>query len=304
MYMKKLYLNKENYLYFDGIQDMVEHLKDAPLAYGKRDYSTERKSEGRDSFYGGVSYPEALDLLEHGDEKTAKQIREIKDSRMETTRMLQRFVNNVHGFIPHVPNAIMGIPKSMIDIKRNRVNGNNKIIDLVLDADAACNVSASDYRKAARTFLDIVDSLEKQGYRLTLYYAINTIFDTDVKVCWLMKLKDATEPFNKHKCAFPLGHVSMFRRIGFRLIETLDSGAATKDVPDGYGRPNRNRLSCQKMIQSTLYSLNGTQPKNLKIFDIKDYVNKTTDEILDEVLDGNYCNELSREDKDRVKGGN
>lgn len=301
--MKKLYLPKENYLYFNNIQDMVEHLKSAPLAYGDKKYSTERKDEEHGSFFGGIPYREALELLEHGDEKTAKEIKEVKGVKMETTRKLQKLITDVHGFLPHVPNAVMGLPNSMVNIQSNKVNGNNKIIDLVLDADAAANVSSQEYRKVSKIFLDLVDSLEKQGYRLTLYYAINTIFDTNTKVCWLMKLKDSSEPFNKYKCAFPLGHVAMFRRIGFRLIETLDSGAAKYDVPSGYGRPNRDKVSCERMILSNLYSLNGTQPKNLKVFDVKEYVDKTQDDIMNEVLDGKYCTNLTRYEKQKLKGG-
>lgn len=288
--MKSHFINKKNYMYFDGIQDMVDYLKNAPLVgdYPREDYSTENPSQATDSFYGGISYQDALYKLQNGDEKIAKEIKEIKDAKLETQRVLQRFTNDIHGFIPNVPNAIKGLPKSMINIHRNRISGNNKMIDLVLDADASAAVRASDYTKVAHTFLNLVDSLEKQGYRLNLYYAINTYFSsTKTKVCWLMKLKDACEPFNKYKCAFPLGTVAMFRRIGFRLIETLPSGAARQDAPHGgYGRPGDSRDNIN-MIQENLYILNGVQPKNLKIFDVTAYVDKSEDKIIDEVINGN-----------------
>ena len=91
-----------------------------------------------------------------------------------------------------------------------------------------------------------------------------------------MKLKDSTEPFNKYKCAFPLGSVSMFRRIGFRLIETLPSGNAIKDQQCGYGRPGREP---EQMIREGLKLVN-IEPKNLCVFSVKDYVGVSSETIL------------------------
>ena len=275
--MKSNFKNKKDYMFYENIQDLVQWLKSAPLMGGHapEEYSTMRESH--DSFYGKYTYTEALEKLEHGDYELADKIEKLPEQTMLTQKVMQSFKNDVYGFMPNVPHAIMGLPNSMINIRQHRVKGNNKIIDLVLEADASCGVSAEDYAKVAKTFLDVVDALERQGYRLNLYWALNTDFDCNrSKCCWIMKLKDSTEPFNKYKCAFPLGSVSMFRRIGFRLIETLPSGNAIKDQQCGYGRPGRTP---EQMIREGLKLVN-IEPKNLCIFSVKDYIDVDSETIL------------------------
>jgi hypothetical protein len=278
--MKSNFKNKKDYMFYENIQDLVQWIKSAPLMGGHapEDYSTMR--ETHDSFYGKYTYTEALEKLEHGDYELADKIEKIPEQTMLTQKVMQSFKNDVYGFMPNVPHAIMGLPNSMINIRQHRIKGNNKIIDLVLDADASCGVSSESYAKVAKIFLDVVDALEKQGYRLNLYWALNTDFDrSSSKCCWIMKLKDSTEPFNKYKCAFPLGSVSMFRRIGFRLIETLPSGNGIKDQQSGYGRPGRTP---EQMIREGLKLVN-IEPKNLCVFSVSDYVGVDSETILKEI---------------------
>ena len=277
--MQSNFLNKRDHMFFENIQDMVKFLKEAPL---QGDPSRDHYSsiEGDSSFYGKYTYDESLDRLQHGDEELANSIEEIKDQTIMTEKILQSFKIDVHGFMPSVPHAVMGLPQSMINIQQHRIKGNNKIIDLVLDGDVSCTVSSESYTKVVKTFLNVVDALERQGYRLNLYWALNTDMEcTNTKVCWILKLKDSTEPFNRYKCAFPLGSVSMFRRIGFRLIETLPSGNAIKDQRCGYGRPGRHSHS---MISEGL-SLVNINPKNLYIFKVDEYLGSSAEDIMKKI---------------------
>lgn len=272
--MKSNYLGKKDYLFFENIQDMVKFLEQAPRMGGPgTEYATDKTDS---SFYGKYTYAEALEKLKNGDSELANSIENIKDQTMTTNKILQSFKNDVHGFMPNVPHAIMGLPKSMINVRHHRISGNNKIIDLVLDSDASCSVTSEDYAKVAKTFLNVVDALEKQGYRLNLYYALNTTFNNGSKCCWLMKLKTSGEPFNKYKCAFPLGSVSMFRRLGFRLIETLPSGNSKRDIQSGYGRPNQHP---EDMVREA-FNLNNISIKNLYIFNISKYIGVEDEQIL------------------------
>ena len=271
---------KDDYLFYENIQDMVEFLKHAPrIGNDDTEYATDREDD--DGFYGNMSYQEALEKLEFGDKETAENIENIENQTMMTQKIMQTYKNDVYGFMPNVPNAIMGLPQSMINIRHHRIKGNNKIIDLVLNADVSAAVSGEKYQKVTKTFLNIVDSLEKQGYRLNIYYAITTIFSNS-DCCWLMKLKDSTEPFNKYKCAFPLGTAAMFRRIGFRLIETLPSKKSKREVVNGgYGRPAHDE-KMQKLIKNN-FQFNNIATKNLVIFDIGDYIGVSADEIINKI---------------------
>lgn len=276
--MKSSYNGKYDYLFYENMQDLVGFLKEAPLMGNSDHYSTERDNDK--GFHGKYTYREALEKLENGDEELADKIEHIEDQTMITEKIRQSFKNDVYGFMPNVPNALMGLPNSMININQHRIKGNNKIIDLVLEADASCGVSAEEYAKVAKMFLNVVDSLEKQGYRLNLYWSLCTDFDcSSTHCCWIMKLKNSTEPFNRYKCAFPLGSVSMFRRLGFRLIETLPSGNAIRDQRCGYGRPACN---AEPLIRNALKVAN-IEPKNLYIFKVANYVHSTSEEILEKI---------------------
>jgi hypothetical protein len=276
--MKKLFTknNKECYEYFSGVADLVEFVKNSPRyydSYGR--YSTDENDEDELEWHGGMTYEDALDKLENGDKELADEIDKVKVDSIITDKLTQKYLADIQGFIPHVPNAVLGLPQSMINIHYNRVNSNNKIINLVLDADCSCGVEADDYMKVSKLFFSVVDSIEQLGYRCSIYYSLASKFDKG-KANWILKVKDSSEPFNRYKCAFILGSVAMFRRIGFRLTECLESGIADMC---GYGHVLDSSETLE-MINNNMKLLNGVQLKSIKVFRIYDYIGDSDSTIV------------------------
>lgn len=175
---------------------------------------------GDQNFYGTQSYEESIDIMERGYKEGVRQILAVKP-QMRTNRERSRQTIGLVGYAPHVPNAIIGNPFSMITSKP--VKEPVKEVQIVYDRSASKNVPANKLAQVARGVLDAVSELEKRSIRVTLYVAR---FDCDdkhgigEKVGMMVKIKDAKQPLNLLKVAYPLVHSSFVRRQGFRWMET------------------------------------------------------------------------------------
>lgn len=230
--IKRTYYTTE-YFYFDSTSDLVDYLKNAKRCYDKDEivvnnkYSTDKTTKDSIEWAGGVTYKQALDLLEYGDNELANSIEQVEISESPISeKIINKYFNDIQGFIPHIPNAIVGVPNSMINIKRTRVNGSSKILNIIIDKAVPGYVTTEDFMKCSKVILNTIDSLEEVGYRCNLYISDGAEFYDKDKVIWLVRLKSSDEPFNKYKCAFPLAHMAMSRRIFFRATECLTSGIA------------------------------------------------------------------------------
>ena len=85
----------------------------------------------------------------------------------------------------------------------------------------SCGVSAETLEKAGKAVLNVVYALEKQGYRVQLkLFPKFAERDGFFSACSVV-LKQYGQPLNIQKLSFPLTSVSMFRRLGFRWLETV-----------------------------------------------------------------------------------
>ena len=83
------------------------------------------------------------------------------------------------------------------------------------------------------TALNIV---EAKGIQTRLSVGFMPAENDDEAICPTLTIKDFGQKFDLQKICFPLAHPSMFRRIGFKYLETCP------DITDrgwsfGYGRP-------------------------------------------------------------------
>ena len=84
--------------------------------------------------------------------------------------------------------------------------------------------------------LQLVNSLEKQGYRVILNVTlISESKKEDIILCNKVRIKNASERLNLSKVSFPMVHSSYLRRIMFRWIETFEY--TTKQFDNNYGAP-------------------------------------------------------------------
>lgn len=202
-----------------------------PAFKGSKDISS--KIKGNKDFYKTNTYEESEELLTGGYREGLSVIQSEK--RVNNYGSIKRNIPSVDvvGFAPHVPNAIAGIPQSMVSVKTR--NQRSKIVNIIYNNSASCSATISQLAVAGRHVLDVVAILERQGYRVNVDILTTACTSTQVAMCFV-RVKDALRIINTLKLAYILVHPSFFRRQGFRWIETCPK-ITDRTFSCGYGYP-------------------------------------------------------------------
>lgn len=164
------------------------------------------------SWCGVNSYEQALQFLEEGYQPTVEKLKTGIKANLQGNGKRISFHNDIVGYAPIVPLAILGAPNSMINSRMKPIKA--KVIDVYYNMTAGCMVESSDIIKAGVKLLSAVIALEQQGYRFNLY-AVQNYYSN--KKCYMLKVKvkDAMQPIDLKRISFPLTHTGFFRVIGF-----------------------------------------------------------------------------------------
>lgn len=217
--------------------DSIEHLilaNERPLnpVFAGR---PELESNGSDyaGFYKTKTYEEAVDLLRYGYDAPLEQIKKGIQANVSGSVPSKTSVKvDIVGYAPHVPNAVIGIPQSMINTAT--IAKKAKIVSIVYDSTNAGCTSAEDYIKAGVAVLSVISSLELAGYRVALKVLFKSAEANCQTIVSALKVKDWRQPLDLKKIAFPICHPSMHRRIGFRGTETIP-GLTDRSMGGDYG---------------------------------------------------------------------
>lgn len=247
---------------FNSIQEMLKVLNERENNKVMRDEFSSKKKDSPD-WYGTKSYEEAENLITNGYTEILDEIKAgIKFDATENSKIVPE--NNVFGYIPNVPNAMMNLPKSMIYAKRipRKIN----TIDLVY---CPCSNGVTDpkiYVKNGIKVLNVINSLEKNNIRIRLKVAMKCS-ESDYQYCLAtITLKNYTEKLNLQKICFPVAHPSMQRRFGFKWMET-SSEITDVNWADGYGRTTSNYSVFE--TREIIFGLN-----DIKKLDEEEIINK------------------------------
>ena len=96
-------------VWFDGPENYAGYLKDIPARF----------HDNFSSSFAGGTFDQALNKLIHGDTHGLAKAQSIIDQMQDQqifSLMSQSIVSDVVGFMPNVPNALMGAPKDMYNI--------------------------------------------------------------------------------------------------------------------------------------------------------------------------------------------
>lgn len=247
--MINIFDNKKNLSYFENIDEYVNHLENTDsLRYN----SSEDESY---DFTGTKSLSEAYNLCKYGDEELRKYIYKYT-SELETidtaNKIRRSTINDVVGFMPNVPNYIIGLPNNMI--RDNRTILKSKIINIFINISAPWHVSKEDIQRNAAMFVSAINRLEEEGYRCNVYSgSIGEHSYKDIKNALIVKIKSDKEPLNLAKMAFPLAHPSMLRRLKFKWMEIIPL-----DFGSGYGTTISNEKEIKKLLSMFFRDINFT----------------------------------------------
>jgi len=217
--------------------DAFKRALDRSINEGFKDASHASQKEGDGKWYGTETYKEAMGLYTNGWTEKADEIRR---EFAQFERVNQRTVSyekarpatSVVGFAPHVPNAVLGLPNSMIMTERTPMKA--KVVRIIYNMTQNAGTKADTILKAGLAVLKIVYNMERQGYRVRLDLVPKCSEMGSERCCLLVSVKDWRQPIDIKKVAFPIASPSMFRRLGFRWLETAP-GITNRGWTGGYG---------------------------------------------------------------------
>lgn len=234
--------------HFNSIHEMIATIEARPNNEIMKD---EKQSQtGTGSFTGTKSYNHAKELFRNGYTEILPNIKTgvAANLRRTETRPRRCIENNVVGYAPNVPNAILGLPKSMILTRTTPQK--IKAVSLVVGITENCGTKTDEFIKSGIAALGVVNALELRGYRVNLKVAFYVAECEKDRAFATATLKDYREHLDLQKLCFPLAHPSMLRRFGFKWLETAQGLKA--DWTGGYGK----NLDDLEFIKQTFLSDN------------------------------------------------
>lgn len=212
---------------FESAMEVVRTCKDRRITDSSFDDMREKSM--RESWHGVKSYEEALSLLNSGWSEKLKELKEVADKCTATQNDKRiTFKNDVHGFAPIVPLAILGIPNSMINTAYRPIK--SKVVSIYYDVTINCGNDAEQLVKNGRKVVEAVMKLENMGYRVNLFVVQGYTRDHDGDML-AIKVKSANQPLDLKRLCFPVMNAAMFRVIGFDWYSKFPKGK----YRSGYG---------------------------------------------------------------------
>lgn len=226
---------KEHFKSISEMMDILDKRPNSKIMSGCR--SSQEK--GDPHWYGTSSYDEASRLMRTGYTEILPRIKEglSKSEKVLSKQFsptdLRRQKNLPIGFIPNIPNAILNLPNSMIDIKVTPQK--RKTLKIIYVMAGSCGCNADMWVKAGISLLTAIKIIEKQGISVCIDASFYCGTEAGETAMGSVTVKHYGQPLDIQKLCFPLAHPSMFRRIGFKFLETTP--VITKPgFQYGYGR--------------------------------------------------------------------
>ena len=165
-----------------------------------------------DDWHGVKTYEEALDLLANGYQPTVEKMREALKASANGVAKRITMKNDIVGFSPVVPLALLGVPQNMINMTMKPIKA--KVIDVYYDMTCNCGTTPEQIIKAGQAVLGAIVDLERQGYKFNLY-GVQSYTDGKTADVLAVKIKSSNQPLDLKRISFPLTHTAFFRVIGF-----------------------------------------------------------------------------------------
>jgi hypothetical protein len=243
---------------YDSVEQMLR-LFDRPENAAFAGRSLQAKEDGSASWMGTETYAEAVNLIRNGWEEPLKELKEaIKSVGIKANTSTEKLKPRagVVGYAPHVPNAIRGIPESMIGTER--VPQKVKAVTIIYSSDANAGLGQEDFFKSGAVVLKIINDLELKGYRVRLLHEFCAARKGSESILGRVTLKDWRQPIDLKKLTFPLANAAMIRRFGFRFTETIPG--IKEGWAGGYGGALNSLLSykevCDELRKNKLLNEN------------------------------------------------
>lgn len=204
---------------FEDINVFLKTIKSRPNNEVFQNYPVDCGSGSDDWHFSKTkTYEESEDIMKAGYKEGLENMKKGSQSVSVSSKSAKAVPTaSVMGYVPHVPNAIAGIPCSMISHKQ--VVMKSKMMTVVYDMTASWQEKADDFVKAGRVLLSFIEMVESKGYRVKLNMMLSACKNKERSVA-LIKAKDFRQPVNPLKLSYMMLHPSFLRRQGLKWTET------------------------------------------------------------------------------------
>ena len=212
---------------FNSIKELVDTSDNRKNNFGYNREFSQR-------WAGVKNYDQARDYLLNGWSEPIKDVKNYLDKIDQNKRLdarKTRLKDDIAGFLPIVPNALMGLPKSMRNVEI--VTKKSKVLNVTIDTTYNAGVSKSEAQEYFSKVFAHLMALEKSGFRIRINSMMcfgNPSEDT-VHIVKLL-LKHEYQPIDIKKLMFPIINTAMLRAVGFDWYERLPDAVEI----GGYGR--------------------------------------------------------------------
>ncbi len=213
---------KMYYEQYENYQEFLKTVEERDRTNSHGSHSLKENSD-RGSWCGVQNYEEARRLLVNGWDAKVEYLKEQFEKaqkELDDKKVVKQF-NDVVGFMPIVPNAILGLPNCMINNRTERKKA--KVIKFLIDTTASCGEDSDDMIKYYSQVLARIAILEKKGYRcrIEIFQNYSNENQSTVKASFSVLIKSENQPFDIKRMAFPMAHTAMFRVFGFGWENSL-----------------------------------------------------------------------------------
>lgn len=212
--------------------NMSEFLRTIDGRENNKQFGTFSSDSEPDEFTDFLTYEQSEEKAINGVSDIVRRFGRAKTSASAGNRNVRKTRNYYYGYAPNVPAAIIGLPKSMRQIKTIPVK--SKTVRLIYSPCGNSDISRDDVARAGECIVELICALESSGYRVKLdVLAASSEMNRITGVC-LVEVKGFSDRLDLTRLSFPLTSSAFQRRLGFRWRETLPEFPCR--VGMGYGR--------------------------------------------------------------------
>ena len=235
---------------YNSAAEVVNDVKTRKITNSRFDNMAVNLGGKSSSWCGVKNYEEALQLLSEGYQPVVEKLKAEIKANVQGNAKRVSFRNDIVGYAPVVPLAIMGVPNAMMNSYMKTIKA--KVVDVYYDGTFRSGVESVDILKTGAKVLSVIIALEQQGYRFNLYQAQGYADGEDCDML-VVKIKDAAQPLDLKRVSFPMTHTAFFRVIGFDWYSKTPRGK----FRSAYGHALANEGRVNKKIDEIAKTMFG-----------------------------------------------
>ena len=236
-------------LQFERFRDIYEFDRVINSRENNKVMQCEHSSQKTGSWSGTNTYEEAENLLSKGwGVKVDSMKSELKKYSNKVERIKVRSKPYFAGYAPIVPAAIKGVPIAMWCMEKKKVDEKKNCLHIYFNNTGNCAQSSEELMESGMAVLKLCILLEKLGIKVKIDILPFVAQKRDSVYGCGFSIKDYRQPFNLQKMAYPIAHTSIFRRQGFKWLETMKN-CTERGFNSGYGQPLEEGSELEKAFK-------------------------------------------------------